>query len=207
MRDSSNVIPLPQASFSGKLPPTKPKNADVRPREYLTEREVERLMKAARKLGRHGHRDAALILVAYRHGLRVSELCNLHWDHIDWKPARVHVRRAKGGIDSTHQITGVELRALRPLHKNALTPFVFETERGGPLSTSAVRKMIARAGVEAKIKFPVHPHMLRHGCGFKLANDGIDTRAIQHYMGHASIIHTTRYTQLDAGRFKGFWKD
>jgi type 1 fimbriae regulatory protein FimE len=187
--------------------PTKPKNDDVRPREYLTEKEVDALRKAARGVGRHRARDDALFLVAYRHGLRVSEACALRWDHIDLQRALVHVHRAKGGIDSVHPLAGVELRALRKLKTKASTPFVFQTERGGPMTTSAVRKMVARAGIEAGITFPVHPHMLRHGCGYKLANDGIDTRAIQHYMGHASIIHTTRYTQLRADRFNGFWRD
>ncbi|NOR41328.1 MAG: tyrosine-type recombinase/integrase, partial [Gammaproteobacteria bacterium] len=87
------------------------------------------------------------------------------------------------------------------------TPYVFVTERKGSLTTSAVRKIIARAGEKASISFPVHPHMLRHGCGFKLANEGHDTRAIQHYMGHKNIQHTVRYTELAAGRFNGFWKD
>lgn len=87
------------------------------------------------------------------------------------------------------------------------TPYVFVTERKGPLTASTVRKMIARAGERAGIGFPVHLHMLRHGCGFKLANDGHDTRAIQHYLGHKQIQHTVRYTELASGRFENFWKD
>jgi type 1 fimbriae regulatory protein FimB/type 1 fimbriae regulatory protein FimE len=87
------------------------------------------------------------------------------------------------------------------------TPYVFVTERGGPLTDSTFRKLVARAGEKAGIDFPVHPHMLRHGCGFKLANDGQDTRAIQHYLGHKNIQHTVRYTELASDRFNGFWKD
>ena len=67
--------------------------------------------------------------------------------------------------------------------------------------------MVARAGVAAKFTFPVHTHMLRHACGFKLANDGVDTRALQAYLGHKSIQHTVRYTELAPTRFKGFWRD
>ena len=87
------------------------------------------------------------------------------------------------------------------------TPYVFVTERKGPLTTSTVRKLIARAGQKANINFPVDPHMLRHACGFNLANDGQDTRALQHYLGHKNIQHTVRYTDMASDRFNGFWKD
>ena len=114
----------------------------------------------------------------------------------------------KNGADSTHPLRGPEIRALRRLQRDYPdTPYVFVTERKGPLTASTMRKMMARAGVKAKIKFPVHPHMLRHGCGFKLANDGQDTRAIQHYLGHKNIQHTVRYTELSSDRFNGFFKD
>jgi len=84
---------------------------------------------------------------------------------------------------------------------------VYVSERGGPMTDSNVRKMIARAGAAASISFPVHPHMLRHATGYKLANDGHDTRAIQQYLGHRNITHTTRYTELAADRFNRFWRD
>ena len=188
--------------------PKKPRNKDVRSREFLTDKEVEALMKAARNIGRHGHRDATLILVAYRHGLRVSELVSLCWDQIDLAQGLLHVVRAKKGTRSTHPTRGPEIRALRRLKRDYPdTPYLFVTERGGPLTTSTVRKMVARAGKRAGILFPVHPHMLRHACGFKLANDGHDTRAVQHYLGHRNIQHTCRYTELAANRFSGFWKD
>jgi type 1 fimbriae regulatory protein FimE len=144
----------------------------------------------------------------YRHALRVSELVALRWDQIDLGQGLLHVVRRKNGVDSTHPLRGPEIRALRRLQRDYPdTPYVFVTERKGPLTASTVRKLVARAGVKAKIKFPVHPHMLRHGCGFKLANDGQDTRAIQHYLGHKNIQHTVRYTELAADRFDGFWKD
>ena len=116
--------------------------------------------------------------------------------------------RAKNGTPATHPVRGPEIRALRRLQRDyPVTPYVFVTERGGPLTESTVRKMVVRAGREAGIPFPVHPHMLRHACGFKLANDGHDTRAIQHYLGHRQIQHTVRYTELSGTRFNGFWKD
>jgi type 1 fimbriae regulatory protein FimB/type 1 fimbriae regulatory protein FimE len=75
------------------------------------------------------------------------------------------------------------------------------------MTASNVRKIVARAGRQAKIPFPVHPHMLRHALGYKLAADGVDTRAIQLYLGHRSITHTARYTALSPERFKGFFTD
>ena len=207
MRSIGNVATLLAPPFSGKLP-RRPRNADVRSREYLTEQEVEALMKAARRLGRHGHRDATLILLAYRHGLRVSELVSLRWEQADLAEGLLHVRRAKNGTPSTHPLRGPELRALRRLKRDYPTSsYVFVTERRGPMTTATVRKLVARAGRTAEIPFSVHPHMLRHACGFKLANDGHDTRAVQHYLGHKNIQHTVRYTELAADRFKEFWRD
>jgi type 1 fimbriae regulatory protein FimB/type 1 fimbriae regulatory protein FimE len=197
-----------QASFSGKSPPRKPRNRDVRPREYLTEDEVRRLMKAARSVGRHGHRDATFILLAYRHGLRVSEAVALQWNAVDLPHARLHVRRRKQGMPSVHPLRGPELRALRQLQRDSMnSAYLFVSERRSPLTDSAVRKLVARAGRQAGFEFPVHPHMLRHGAGYKLANEGHDTRAIQHYLGHKNIQHTVRYTQLSSQRFDDFWQD
>ena len=207
MPATADVHYLNQASFSGKLP-KRQKNKDVRSREYLTEEEVESLVKAAREIGRHGHRDATLILLAYRHGLRVSELVSLRWEQIDLRQGLLHVNRIKNGTPSTHPLRGPEIRALRKLQRDYPdTPYIYVTERKGPLTTSTVRKLVARAGEKAKIPFPVHPHMLRHACGFKLANDGQDTRAVQHYLGHKNIQHTVRYTELTSKRFDKFWSD
>ena len=214
MPQSSNVVPLKGRkgaspnTLNGKVPPPRRKNSEVRSREHLTPDEVERLITAARSLGRHGHRDATLILMAYRHGLRVSELVALRWDMVDLKQGLLHVNRLKNGVESTHPLRGPELRALRKLQRSYPdTPYLFVTERKGPLTTSTVRKIISRAGEHAKIGFPIHPHMLRHSTGYKLANDGHDTRAIQHYLGHKNIQHTVRYTELSANRFKDFWTD
>jgi integrase len=164
-------------------------------RDYLTEREVERLMKAAGD-NRYGHRDATAILVAYRHGLRASELVALRWDDIELQTGRMHVRRAR------------ESRALRRLQREApASPYVFVSERGAPLSVAGYQRMVARAGEAARFTFLIHSHMLRHGCGYKLANDGQDTRAIQSYLGHRSIQSTVRYTALAPDRFRNFWRD
>lgn len=186
--------------------PGRPKNADVRRREYLTPEEVNALIKAAGSAGRHCHRDKTLILMMYRHGLRVSEAIDLRWDQIQFKPGQMHVRRLKNGKPSTHYLEGDEIRSLRRLkRKYPDGPFVFVTERGGPLTRSTVNKLITRASKEAQLGYPAHPHMLRHGCGYYLANKGVDTRTIQDYLGHVSITHTVRYTELSPNKFKGLW--
>ena len=191
-----------------KVPPRRVPNAQLRSREYLTPQEVRLLIEHAGKLGRHGHRDAALLTLAYRHGLRVSELVALRWDMVDLKQGRLHVNRLKNGIPSVHPLRGPELRALRKLERDyPETNYVFVTERRGPLTADTVRKLVARAGVAAGLSFPVHPHMLRHACGYKLANEGHDTRSIQQYLGHKNIQHTVRYTELSPTRFKDFWRD
>jgi type 1 fimbriae regulatory protein FimB/type 1 fimbriae regulatory protein FimE len=188
--------------------PKRHKHRDVRSREHLTPAEVEKLRKAARSIGRHGDRNATMILLAYRHGLRVSELIHLRWDQVDLDHALFHVRRLKHGVPSTHPLTGTEIRALRKLKRmTGDSVYVFLSERKGPLTDSSVRKMMAQAGELAELGFPVHPHQLRHGCGYKLANDKQDTRAIQLFLGHRNIQHTVKYTELAAERFKDFWQD
>jgi integrase len=189
-------------------PPQKQPNALRRSREHLTPPEIERLIAAARRLGRHGHRDATMILLAYRHGLRVSELVGLRREQVDLQQGLLHVRRRKNGLPSTHPLRGPELRALRKLLRD--TPeaaYVFLSERGAPMTASTFQKLVARAGAAARLGMPIHPRMLRHSTGFKLANDGQDTRAIQHYLGHRNIQHTVPYTRLAADRFNGFWTD
>jgi type 1 fimbriae regulatory protein FimB/type 1 fimbriae regulatory protein FimE len=163
---------------------------------------VDKLTNAASHVGRYGHRDATLILLAYRHGLRVSELVAMRWDQIDLEQGLLHVSRVKNGVPSTHPLRGPEIRALRRLRREyPIAPYVFTTERRGAMTASSVRKIVTRAGEQANLGFPVHPHMLRHACGFKLANEGHDTRAIQLYLGHRNIQHTVRYTELAADRF------
>jgi len=188
--------------------PKRHKHTEVRSREHLTPPEVDKLQKAARSLGRHGDRNATMILLAYRHGLRVSELISLRWDQLDLDHGLFHVRRVKNGVPSTHPLTGSEIRALRKLKRLAgESAYVFLSEPKGPLTDSSVRKMIAQAGEVAALGFPVHPHQLRHACGYKLAKVHQDTRAIQLYLGHRNIQHTMKYTDLAAGRFQDFWQD
>ena len=196
-------------SVNGTVRPKRVANRDARPREYLTPKEVERLIEAAKKRGRrYGLRDGTMIRVAFRHGLRVSELCALTWDQFDFSTGMMHVRRVKNGVDSVQQIGGEEMRALRALKReDGGSRFVFMTERGAPMTPAGFRKLLARLGVAAKFPFSLHPHMLRHACGYKLANEGKDTRALQHYLGHKNITHTVRYSELSPERFKDFWKD
>lgn len=191
-------------SAANRTLPRRLPNAAYRQREYLTETEVDRLIEAARKRGRNGPRDTAAILLAYRHGLR-AQRCLLRWSQIDLRHGRLHVNRAKGGIESVHPLHGPELRALRPLQ--GASPYVFVTEAGTPVTTAWFLRMVQRTGKAAKFPFPVHPHMLRHSTGYKLANDGHDTRSLVHYLGHRNLQSTARYTALAPDRFAGFWQD
>lgn len=146
--------------------------------------------------------------ITYAHALRVGEAVNLRWDQVDLKKGRLHVNRLKNGDPSVHYLEAEELRALRQLRReHPDSDFVFNSQRGGPLSDRQVRTIIARAGEAAGIKFPVHPHMLRHSKGYQLAAKGEDTRAIQGYLGHKVIQHTVLYTKLDSRRYKGFGRD
>src|SRR6476661_5005790 len=141
--------------------PARRPNADIRPREHLTEREVEKLIAAARG-NRWGQRDATMILIAFRHGLRASELCELQWSDVEFETGNLHLRRAKVGATGTHPLLGDELRALRVLKCEAKSPFIFVTERGAPFSVSGLAKLVERAGIEAKIPFKVHAHAAPH---------------------------------------------
>jgi integrase len=174
---------------TGKIPtittPRRAKNGEYRTREHLTEAEVERLIEATTS-----HRDATMILVAFRHGLRASELVDLRWDQVDFELGVLHIRRAKAGTPATHPLTGRELRALRRLQRETgPSTHVFMSERKAPISADGFQKMIERLSERAKLGFPVHAHMLRHACGFKMADDGVDTRTIQAYLGHKDIRH------------------
>src|SRR5262249_11419901 len=144
----------------GRNPPPRRRNTELRAREYLTDAEISRLIVAASR-NRHGHRDATMILIAYRHGLRVSELVALRWDAIDFSHGRLHVNRAKNGSPAVHPISGRELRALRQLKREQepVSPIIFTSERGAPFTSAGFRKMVMRLGVAAKFKFPVHPHV------------------------------------------------
>jgi len=207
MRKSHLKLVKPSTEKRTVSPGGRPKNAEVRTREYLTPAEVERMLEAA-KLNRWGHRDATMLLVAYRHGFRASEVVDLRWEQIDFNTATLHVRRLKKGSPAAHPILGDELRALRRVQREQepKSPFVFTSERGAPFTRAGFAKMVERVGEAAKLGFKAHAHMLRHACGYKLANDGHDTRALQAYLGHKNIQHTVRYTELAPARFKDFWR-
>jgi len=180
-------------------------------KDYLTESEIAQFL-AASKLGRHCIRDYCMMLLAYRHGLRVSELIDIRVAEVDMVTARLFVRRLKGSLSTSQPIEGDELRAIRAWQrqrslviKAAHSPFLFLSERG-PFTRQALNYLVQHTGQRAELGFPVHPHMLRHSCGFYLANKGLDTRLIQDYLGHRNIAHTTRYTRTAATRFEGLWR-
>jgi integrase len=186
--------------------PRRRPNAELRTREHLTETEVESLRDGT-KGNRQPHRDALMILIAYRHGLRAAELVDLQWSQVDFAAAMLYVRRVKRGTPSTHPLRGDEMRALRRLQREApKSSFLFVSERGAPFTPAGFAKMVQRAGEAVGLPFKAHPHMLRHACGYKLANDGHDTRALQAWLGHRNIQHTVRYTEQAPNRFKDFWR-
>ena len=200
--ESSTVV-----QFPARQEQTEAANSELR-RQYLTEREIDLLCDAARKRGRYGQRDATMILMAYRHGLRVSELVALRWDQVDLEAGRLQVIRRKGSDDSVQPLSGVEIRALRKLRRDqpAGSRHVFVSERGAPFTTNGFFKMLSRAAADIGMA-DVHPHLLRHGTGFKLVNQGVDTRTLAAYLGHRNLANTARYTRMDAKRFDGFWHD
>lgn len=183
-------------------------NKQLRDREYLTEQEIELLIKALRKHSRNSLRDETIVTMMFRHGLRVTEVINLKWEQVDLKEGLLHVARIKNGKDSVHPIPGVELRLLRRLEREPNKQrHLFLSERKSPITNTVINRMVQKAGEKAGIGFPIHPHMLRHACGFYLANKGTDLRTIQMYLGHANIANTVIYTQLSSGKFNGLWKD
>jgi site-specific recombinase XerD len=199
--ESGTVIALPSRNRTEREP-EEPR------REYLTEKEVSQLCDAARARGRWGHRDATMILMAYRHGLRVSELVALRWEQVDLDAGRLQVLRRKGSDDSIQPLAGSEIRALRRIRREqaAGARYVFLSERGAPLSVNGFFKTLSRAAESIGMR-DVHPHLLRHATGFKLVNQGVDTRTLAAYLGHRQIANTARYTKMDAKRFDGFWQD
>jgi type 1 fimbriae regulatory protein FimB/type 1 fimbriae regulatory protein FimE len=172
-------------------------------RTYLTEGEVERLIKAAET-----PRDKAMILIGYRHGLRVTELVNLRWRQVDLDAGRVRVERLKDSESGVHPLSGREIRALRALRRvgQAGSAFVFLSYKGAPMTRQAFDKVLRAAGAKAGMP-DVHAHLLRHGCGFRLVNLGLDTLSLAAYLGHKQVQNTKRYAKMNATRFDGLWKD
>ena len=201
-------------SFSAKLsaerrpaPPRKQKQSPA-VRDYLRPEEVEAMIQAARKTGRHPLRDAAIILLMFRHGLRTAELIALRWHQVDLKAGDLDVYRVKRGHSAKHPLRGPQLRLLRELQRTYPdASYVFVAERKAPLSPRSIRAIVARTGQLAGLAFVPHPHQLRHACGYYLASRGHDTRAIQDYLGHKNMQHTVRYTAMAPHRFESFWQD
>ena len=184
------------------LSPGRSKNKDVRSREYLTLNEVNELLTAVGARGRHTERDYALTLLMFRHGLRVSEAIALRWDAVLFDDAKLSISRIKKSKSGVHPLRVDEVEALKGLKDCGYdSQHLFIGERGGPLSRHAVNKMLARAGELAELPLKVHPHMLRHSCGYHLANQGMDTRLIQEWLGHRDIKNTEHYTALNMERF------
>jgi type 1 fimbriae regulatory protein FimB len=181
-------------------------------RKYFTEHEVLRLVEAALS-GRHGVRDSCLIFWMYRRGWRVSEACSYTMDNLDMDARVAYIQRSKNGTPTTHPIAPDELKALKAWLKvresykgSPDSRSLFLSERGSALDRRQVFYLLRKYGAIAGLDIEAHPHMLRHACGYALANAGHDTRAIQTYMGHRSITSTTVYTETNVGRFMGFWK-
>ncbi len=199
---------MPVIRFRPSPPPRKQPKTQVRPRDYLSEREIEAMIRAC-KTHRHALRDQTLLLVGFRHCLRSRELCGLRWSDVDLKAARLHVRRAKGGSESAHPLSGRELRLLRAVKReHEAGEYVFESERETPLSTRALRRIVADAGRGAGIPFPVNAHALRHSGCTHLSGGGMDVRMLAAFAGFRNIQLVMRYVAVDAGRYRHhYWHD
>jgi type 1 fimbriae regulatory protein FimB len=201
----ATVLTLPRV----RNVPSPLSTTDHRVKDFLTDAEMTRLLEAS-KQGCYGTRDYAMLLLGYRHGLRVSELVGMRLAQVNLHEGRVWVKRLKGSLDTDQPMQGDTLRAVRVWLRDRADmrwkdlPWLFVSERGA-MSRKAVNYLIAEAGTHAGLPLHVHPHMLRHSCGFALANKGWDTRLIQDYLGHKNIQHTVRYTRQAANRFEGLW--
>src|SRR5262245_4454131 len=204
---SSHLRLVDRVDMRPVAPTGRKPNSAYRVREHLTEDEVGKLL-AALKANRHGQRDWLIGLLVYRHGLRVSEACDLRWDDINLAKRTIQVRRLKGSDDSTHYLERDELAGLKRLQREQEpeSSYVFVNERGQPFERMGIGRMIERAGRAADLPFPIHVHMLRHSTGYALASRGMDTRRLQHFLGHASITNTVRYTAMSPEPFKDIWR-
>jgi type 1 fimbriae regulatory protein FimB len=192
--------------------PAKRKNTGRREagRSHLTGLEVGKLIAATRG-SRNEARDRCLLLLMFRHGLRVSEACRLKLEQVDTQGRQLHIVRLKHGLPTSQPLRGDELKAIgawlkqRARMKPTGKAF-FVSEQRTPLHRSTVNLALKTYSKAAALPFLVHPHMLRHACGFALADQGADTRLIQDYLGHRNIQHTVRYTASNPARFEKLWR-
>ena len=210
MAIKSNVIQLAKSSVvqtENAKRPGRLANDAYRTREHLTEDEVLKVL-AALKLNRYGQRDRLMGLLAFRHGLRVSELIDLQWSDILFDQTQMFVRRLKGSQSNAQALESDELNGLRRLQREGPTNdrYLFVSERGTIFTRDGVLKMIKRAGEVAGLPFPIHPHMFRHAAGTKLANDGVPSFDVQRALGHKNIAHSVRYTAMAARPLNVRWK-
>ena len=181
----------------------------MKDRKHLTQQEMDKLI-AATASNRNAERDRCLLLLIFRHGLRVSEACGLKLSQVDVEGRVLHVQRLKKGLSTTQPLRTDELRAIKAYMATRRGVyhggFFFCSERGKALSRKTAWLMIRQCSERAALPFAAHPHMLRHACGYALADQGADTRLIQDYLGHRNIQHTVRYTATNAARFERLWK-
>ena len=185
-------------------------NSDIKKRNFLTQNEIESLLNAANS-GPHAARNYCLTLLCFIHGFRASEICRLRISDIDLRSKCIYIHRLKKGFSTTHPLLNKEIQALkrwldiRDEYPQSTSEWLFLSRKGNPLSRQQFYQIISASGDQAGLPLEIHPHMLRHSCGFALANMGIDTRLIQDYLGHRNIRHTVWYTASNAGRFYGIW--
>lgn len=187
---------------------SRQKNNDDR--KHLTDLEVDRLLAATRG-SRNESRDHCLILLMFRHGLRVSEACRLKLNQVDTDSGYVYVARLKGSLSTSQPLRPEELRAIRAWLKQRerMAPdgnAFFVSEQRRPLHRSTVNLLLEKYSKDAGLAIKAHPHMLRHACGYALADRGADTRLIQDYLGHRNIQHTVKYTATNPARFEKLWR-